>query len=108
MAALLTPTACDAAEGRQTGSAEWVALRGEGGAGGAGARAPAPPTRYRLAKDAGLGMRADGCARLCGGFARASGDNAPAETAAQVQGRCSRNTLRSGPSTVQRWHIAAV
>ena len=32
-------------------------------------------------------MRADGCARLCGGFARASGENAPAETAAQVQGR---------------------
>ena len=32
-------------------------------------------------------MRADGCARLGGGFARASGENAPAETAAQVQGR---------------------
>ena len=75
-------TACNA-EGRQTGNAEWVALRGEDGA---GARAPAPPTRYRSAKDAGLAVRADGCARVCGGYARASGENAPAETAAQVHG----------------------
>ncbi|KAK9846350.1 hypothetical protein WJX81_002052 [Elliptochloris bilobata] len=70
--------------GRQTGSAEWVQQRGEGGAGGAGARARAPPTRYRAAKDGALAVRGDGCARLCGGYARASGENAPGETAARA------------------------
>ena len=49
-----------------------------------GARAQAPPTRFRAAKDAALAMSADKGARLCGGYARASGENPPAETASQV------------------------
>ena len=77
-------TSASHATGRQTGSAEWVAQRGEDGAGGVGARAQAPPTRFRAAKDAALAMSADKGARLCGGYARASGENAPAETASQV------------------------
>ncbi len=76
--------------GRQTGSAEWVAARGEGGA---SARAAAPPTRYRPARDAGRAASAAGGARLSSGYVRASGENAPAETAAKA---------RSGPGRAER------
>jgi peptide-N4-(N-acetyl-beta-glucosaminyl)asparagine amidase len=66
--------------GRQTGSAEWVAARGEGGA----AKPPPsrPPTRWQWARDDALAATHPG--RICGGAARASGDNQPGETAARV------------------------
>ncbi len=43
-------------------------------------------TPYRAANDAALAVWADGCARLCGGHVRASGENFPAETASQARG----------------------
>lgn len=74
---------------RTTGDASWLAARGEDGSSSAAAlgrsqqAAVLPPgTRYRLAKDEGLwGARADGLMRLCGGAARASGENSPSEMA---------------------------
>jgi peptide-N4-(N-acetyl-beta-glucosaminyl)asparagine amidase len=77
--------AAAALPGRQTGSAEWVAARGEGGGGGGGvaavAEAPrvAAATRYRRAGDAHLAAAQP--RRVCGGAVRATGENAPEERA---------------------------
>eukprot|EP00887_Chlorella_sp_A99_P007028 scaffold2.g7028.t1 len=77
-------TAADLAlPGRQTGGTDWVAARGEGGAGQQGAAAPASSaTRYRWAGDGHLA--AGHPRRVCGGAVRASADNAPAEGAARA------------------------
>lgn len=67
--------------GRQTGSAEWVAARSEGGSSGNKPSAPAGPkaTRYRWARDEG--QAAQQAQRVWGGVVRASGENRPSETA---------------------------
>lgn len=90
--AQLSPAALAALPGRTTGDAAWLAARGEDGQHGAAAMAEAPGsapaaaaaagasgTRYRLAKDEGLAAVQP--LRLCGGAVRASGENAPGETA---------------------------
>lgn len=69
---------------RTTGDAAWLAARGEDGssvqrAKEAAGAVPPPGTRYRLAKDEGLAAVQP--RRLCGGAVRASGENAPSETA---------------------------
>ena len=86
--------------GRQTGSVQWRATRGELGAAVAhpaaapadahpGAKAPTrppPATRWRRSPapgDRGGGLHDTGC-RVRGAAVRASGDNAPAETADKV------------------------
>ena len=69
---------------RTTGDAAWLAARGEDGSSvqrpaGAAVAVPLPGTRYRLSKDEGLAAAQP--RRLCGGAVRASGENAPSETA---------------------------
>ena len=75
--------------GRQTGSSDWIASRGEDGIspskeksgemGQMGQAQPRPPRmRYRWARDGGAGDM-DG-SRICGGVVRASGENSPHET----------------------------
>ncbi len=72
--------------GRQTGSEEWKAERGETGPVQASSRqASLPGTRWRMARDEGL--KEQHPYRICKGAIRASGENAPSETAMQV--RCS-------------------
>lgn len=73
--------------GRQTGSVEWIASRGEGGDGGGCGGIAATihnnstgATRYAWASDTHLSALDPG--RLCGGAVRASADNPPLETAA--------------------------
>lgn len=76
--------------GRTTGDAAWLAARGEDGRDGAAAKAAASGsargaaeeisgTRYCLAHDDALAAAQP--LRLCGGAVRASGENAPSETA---------------------------
>lgn len=101
----------DSLPGRQTGSAEWVSSRGEGGGGtsgndggsGIGATPPStststnlqqqPSTRYQWARDtSNLPARTEGqiisttteTTRICGGVVRASGENSPGETAVKA------------------------
>lgn len=90
--AQLSPAELATLPGRTTGDAAWLAARGEDGRDGAAAQAVASGTvpaaaptagsggtRYRLAKDQGLAEVQP--LRLCGGAVRASGENAPGETA---------------------------
>jgi peptide-N4-(N-acetyl-beta-glucosaminyl)asparagine amidase len=75
--------------GRQTGSAEWVSSRGEGGSTGPGTTATAAEapvqasTRYQWARDTSTSttITAHNSNRICGGVVRASGENSPGETA---------------------------
>lgn len=72
--------------GRQTGTAEWKASRGETGpVEASSSQAPLAGTRWLRAKDKHLQQAQPN--RLCGGAIRASGDNPPSETALQV-GQC--------------------
>lgn len=95
---------------RQTGDAAWLAARGEGGGAAAAhdgsdaavADIPLPGTRYRLAKDQHL--QAAHPTRLCGGAARASGENAPSETAAAAfDGSTRTKWLDFGGSRPNAW-----
>jgi peptide-N4-(N-acetyl-beta-glucosaminyl)asparagine amidase len=72
--------------GRQTGSSEWVASRGEDGAFPSRAKEgglvqPVPPLmRYRWARDGDAPNAGDAnTSRVCGGVVRASGENPPQE-----------------------------
>ncbi|KAK9863780.1 hypothetical protein WJX84_004037 [Apatococcus fuscideae] len=69
--------------GRQTGSEEWKASRGETGPVAASSQqAPLLGTRWRRVRDLALPQKRPG--RLCGGAVRASGENSPSETALQA------------------------
>lgn len=90
--------------GRQTGSAEWVNSRGEGGGGSNGngndigggttssctkIQQQQPSTRYQWARDTPnlptttekQGINTTSKNKICGGVVRASGENSPGETA---------------------------
>lgn len=88
----------EALPARTTGDAAWLAARGEDGSSvqrqaGAAAAVPPPGTRYRLAKDEGLGAAQP--RRLCGGAVRASGENPPNELAtAAVDGNLHSKWVR--------------
>lgn len=68
--------------GRQAGSADWIAARGEGGAAAAKPPPPRAPTRWQWARDDALAAARPG--RICGGATRASGENQPGETATRA------------------------
>ncbi|KAK9819776.1 hypothetical protein WJX72_002242 [[Myrmecia] bisecta] len=83
--------------GRQTGSAAWRAVRGETGTSTGTCAVPAllTGTRFRLAKDDH--QNAHEPRAVCGGAVRASGENAPSETAVQAfDGRADTKWLDFG------------
>lgn len=94
---------------RTTGDAAWLAARGEDGssmqrAKGAAVAVPLPGTRYRLAKDEGLAAAQP--RRLCGGAVRASGENAPSETATSAtDGNPHSKWVRA--SGLLAWHFGS-
>ena len=74
--------------GRQTGSAEWVNSRGEGGSSTKTTKTAAEGTRYQWARrelpSSVTTTTTNGRTLVCGGVCRASGENPPGETAAKA------------------------